>query len=145
MTASDTATDPAQRGIFLVCRSQISPCDKTALFPTIPDTETVQRIGCKAPPRLVRQRADTPDESHMFSAQVRRGLNRAPRGDMGARPYTRPLPILSSTPQARRAGAYGPRALLSRGRRPRGNACVAGDSDRPQQIPQPCVSRADGS
>lgn len=80
MTASDPATDPAQRGIFLVRRSHISQCDKTAHFPTIPDTETVQRIGCKAPPRLARQRADTPDESHMFSAQVRRGLNRAPRG-----------------------------------------------------------------
>ena len=83
MTPSSTATDPAQRGIFLVCRSQISPCDKTGHFPTIPDTETVQRIGCKAPPRLARQRADTPDESHMFSAQVRRGLNRAPTGDTG--------------------------------------------------------------
>ena len=83
MTASDPATDPAQRGIFLVRRSHISPCDKTAHFPTIPDTETVQRIGCKAPPRLARQRADTPDESHMFSAQVRRGLNRAPKGNMG--------------------------------------------------------------
>jgi hypothetical protein len=83
MTASDPATDPAQRGIFLVRRSHISPCDKTAHFPTIPDTETVQRIGCKAPPRLARQRADTPDESHMFSAQVRRGLNRAPRGGHG--------------------------------------------------------------
>lgn len=82
MTASRTATDPAQRGIFLVSRAHISPCDKTALFPTIPDTETVQRIGRKAPPRLARQHADTPDESHMFSAQVRRGLNRAPRGNM---------------------------------------------------------------
>lgn len=80
MTASSPAKDPAKRGIFLVCRAHISPCDKTAIFPTIPDTETVQRIGRKAPPSLARQRADTPDESHMFSAQVRRGLNRAPRG-----------------------------------------------------------------
>lgn len=83
------ATDPAQRGIFLVCRAHISPYDKTALFPTILDAETVQRFGLKAPPRLARQRADTPDESHMFSAQVRRGLNRAPRGNMeGMAAYT---------------------------------------------------------
>ncbi|MDH1827024.1 hypothetical protein, partial [Delftia tsuruhatensis] len=89
MTASSPAKDPAERGIFLVCRAHISPCDKTAHFPTIPDTETIQRIGCKAPPRLARQRADTPDESHMFSAQVRRGLNRAPRGETGVWVYMR--------------------------------------------------------
>lgn len=83
MTASSTAIDPAQRGIFLVRRAHISPCVKTALFPSILDTETVQQIGRKAPPGLARQRADTPDESHMFSAQVRRGLNRAPRRDTG--------------------------------------------------------------
>jgi hypothetical protein len=79
MTAGSKATDPALSGIFLACLAHISPCDKTALFPTIPDTETVQQIGCEAPPRLARQRADTPDESHMFSAQVRRRLNCAPR------------------------------------------------------------------
>ncbi len=101
MNASATATDPAQRGIFLVCRAHISPYDKTALFPTIPDTETVQRIDRKAPPRLARQRADTPDESHMFSAQVRRGLNRAPRGDMGVRAHMRrPGPCITPPPDA---------------------------------------------
>ncbi len=115
MTASDTATDPAQRGIFLVCRANISPCDKTALLPTIPDTETVQRIGRKAPPRLARQRADTPDESHMFSAQVRRGLNRAPRGQTGIRGALHPLRGRILADGARRAGHHGPFRGAARG------------------------------
>ena len=61
--------------------------------------------------------AGTPDESHMFSAQVRRRLNRAPRGNMGGRMHIpSPAPFRSAV-TAPKTGLSGSNAAQPMGDR----------------------------